>query len=57
MTRACSSYTSTLTYLTLALASWLRLCFHGKALSALEAVIEVLLNLYKQTTVTSTFET
>ena len=33
------------------------LCFHGKALSMMEAVVEVLFNLYKQTTVTSTSET
>ena len=40
-------------------SSWTKLqasCFHGKTLSVMEAVVEVLLNLYKQTTVTSTSE-
>ena len=35
-------------------SSWTKLkalCFHGKALSVMEAVVEVLFNLYKQTTV------
>ena len=47
------SYTSTLTYLTLVLASWLfmdqasSLVLPWKALSAMEAVVEVLFNLYK----------
>ena len=41
-------------------SSWTKLqtlCFRGKALSAMEAVVEVLFNLYMQTTVTSTTET
>ena len=37
-------------------SSWTKLqalCFYGKALSVMEAVVEILFNLYKQTTVTS----
>ena len=39
-------------------SSWtklLALCFHGKALSAMEALVEILFDLYKQTTVVYTY--
>ena len=49
-------------YLTLALALWYfmdqasSLMLHGKALSAMEAVVEVLFKLYTQATITLTFD-
>ena len=56
----CSSYTAThptLAYMILALRGYLwnklqALRFHGKAYSAMEALVDILFYLYKQTTVT-----